>query len=127
MFSLNNIESVRETFSDVGTCIVTDLVSPKGLEQLSEYYLPWYWPNGKQIGLGQYVNQFRDKNANLTGYLEVQNLVDSLRAGVKAEIEIIIAFDTSINAGVVVDGTKRAVALFAIKEENDGYYRGVEG
>jgi hypothetical protein len=60
-----------------------------------------------------------DKNPNLPGYHEVSSLIKSLREGWKTEIEIIIAFDTIIRSGVVVDGTKHSLALLVIKEQND--------
>jgi hypothetical protein len=73
-------------------------------------------PYTKQIGAGQYVNQIMNKNPNLLGYHEVSSLIKSLREGWKTEIEIIIAFDTIIRSGVVVDGTKHLLALLVIKE-----------
>jgi hypothetical protein len=116
--SPDNIESVREMFKNVGNCIVTGLAGPGAFEQLRGYYLPWYWPDTKQIGAGQYVNQIMNKNLNLPGYHEVSSLIKSLREGWKTEIEIIIAFDTIIRSGVVVDGTKHLLALLVIKEQN---------
>jgi hypothetical protein len=79
--SPSNIESVCEMFKNVGNCIVTGQAGPGEFEQLREYYLPWYWPDTKQIGASQYVNQIMDKNPNLPGYHEVSSLIKSLREG----------------------------------------------
>src|SRR5262249_25736369 len=116
----NNIESVRKKFKNVGTCTVTDLIGSGEFEQLIEFYLPGGWSDTtKQIGFGQYVNEFMDKNVKLKGFQVIHNLIDSLREGWENEIEIIVAFDTMRQAGIVVDGTKHSLALFVIKEKND--------
>src|SRR5690349_10841667 len=43
-FSTTNMELVRKSFKNVGTCMITDLSSPEEFEQLYQYYLPWYCP-----------------------------------------------------------------------------------
>ncbi len=44
-------------------------------------------------------------NVNLIEYEKIGNLVQRLRLGWDRRIEIIIAFDTITNTGVIVDGT----------------------
>jgi hypothetical protein len=64
-FSPTKLEFVRKKFNNVGSCTVTGLLSPEDFEQLTQYYLPWYWPDtNRLIGFSQYVNQFMNLNVN---------------------------------------------------------------
>jgi hypothetical protein len=45
--------------------------------------------------------------------------VQRLRLGWDHRIEIIIAFDTITNIGVIVDGTHHSLALYCIKENDE--------
>jgi hypothetical protein len=47
---------------------------------------------------------------------EVLEHIKSLRNGWNYPIEIIVAYDTAINRGLIVDATKRSLALYYIKK-----------
>lgn len=120
-FSPKNMELVRKKFKNVGTCMVINLLVPEDFEQLSQYYLPWYWPDiYEQIRFNEYINQFTNRNINLIEYEKITNLVQSLRLGWDYIIEVIIAFDTIKNIGVIIDGTHRSLTLYCIRMEDDG-------
>lgn len=113
-----NMELVRRKFKNIGTCVVTQLISREDFEQIYQYYLPWY-QNSTQIGFSQYVDKFMSGNVNLIEYEKIGNLVQRLRLGWDHRIEIIIAFDTITNIGVIVDGTHHSLALYCIKENDE--------
>lgn|SRR5215831_11408978 len=115
-----NMELVRRIFKNIGTCVVTQLISPEDFEQLYQYYMPWYWPHiSTQIRFSQYVHKFMSENVNLIEYKKIGNLVQRLRLGWDHRIEIIIAFDTIRNIGVIIDGTHRSLVLYCIKENDE--------
>jgi len=59
------------------------------------------------------------ENVNLIEYKKIGNLVQRLRLGWDHRIEIIIAFDTIRNIGVIIDGTHRSLVLYCIKENDE--------
>ena len=114
-------------FRDIGTCeqdVITDVV---GLEKFLDYHLVWYKPNssGQQGWLvsgsnnykaNEYIDCVLDKSLKLPG--SVLNLMDSLSHKVTAEIEILVAKDTNSGQSLIVDGTKRAIALLFLKNSS---------
>jgi hypothetical protein len=50
--------------------------------------------------------------------------IESLKEkGLTNDIDIIIAYDTFINKGLIVDGTKRSLALYYIKHTDKNLFR----
>ena len=47
----------------------------------------------------------------------IKNLVDSFSAEINANVDILLAHDLTIDKTIIVDGTKRALALLLIKDE----------
>jgi hypothetical protein len=64
IYPINKIKTISKGYSssspnkNVGNCIVTGLAGPGEFEQLREYYLPWYWPDTKQIRAGQFDTKY---------------------------------------------------------------------
>ncbi len=105
-------------FRGIGTCELKRIAKAGDIDVLSQYYLVWYKPN--EHGLGGW-NVAGSQNYRLLEYgeltqkYEVSSLIESLESGLKGEIEILVALDTTLNRGLIVDGTKRALALCHLK------------
>lgn len=114
-FFQHNMSTVRDEFKDIGTCESTTVTKSEQLEKLSRY---WYWPSSKkQIGFSEYLNEFRKKNTSLPDYVKIYEGIQSLRQGWNDEIEIIVAFHTHRDIGLIVDGTHRSLILDYIRQE----------
>jgi hypothetical protein len=108
-------------FRGIGTCELKRMRDVKDADQISECYLVWYKPNKDGLS-GWNVNG--SVNYRLGEYLEliqkpeVSSLIESFRKGLKSDVEILVAFDTTLNLGLIVDGTKRALALHYLKDSD---------
>jgi hypothetical protein len=117
-FSPYSMSIVRDKFRGIGKCEVIEVSESERLENLNQYYLLWCWPGSKkQIRFDEYTMGFRNKNMDLPEYDNIHKKSQSLRDGWSDEIEIIVAFDTTRNNGLIVDGTHRALALYYIRQE----------
>lgn len=108
-------------FRGIGTCEKKIVVNANDLEQLSKHYLVWYKTNeagysGWNIEgsinylLNEYVNGLTDESITM-------NLIQSFKKGLNKPVEILVAYDTDLDAGLIVDGTKRAIALCYLKHK----------
>jgi hypothetical protein len=126
--SLNFEDSscIFNVFRDVGICELKPLSSIEDIEDLLNYYLVWYKPNQQ----GRSGVELKDsKNYLFHEYVEgiltgsdnmIQNiypLIKSLKE-LTSDIDIIIAYDTFIKKGLIIDGTRRALSLYYIKHTN---------
>ena len=125
VFQFEDVSCIYNVFCDIGICELKRLSSIQDIEELSNYYLVHYKPNyqGKS-GLhikdseNYLCNEYADlilKGLNVMP--DVYSLIESLKE-LTYDIDIIIAYDTFINKGLIVDGTKRALALCSIKQTN---------
>jgi len=115
-------------FYGIGGCELKRMVTADDTGQLSEHYLVWYKPN--EIGhAGWHVQG--SVNYHLSEYVdglvngsirnpEVLSLVQTLSKGLNQPVEILVAFDTSLNQALIVDGTKRALALNYLRRTEPG-------
>jgi hypothetical protein len=67
--------------------------------------------------LSEYIEAFQDKDAQakLPSSDKVSDIIEKLKRGWNYTIEIIVAYDTSINIGLIVDGTGHALALYYLR------------
>ncbi len=113
-------------FHDIGTCKLRQLGRPDDMDQLSNHYLVWYKPN--KLGLSgwnvsgsvnyslcEYMNGL--ENGSIKMPTEVSSLIASFEQGLQKPIEILVAFDTVQKISLIVDGTKRALALCYLKHK----------
>lgn len=122
-FSPERTLIVRKKFKNYGVCKMSTITKISDLEELTQYYLPWYKPNSdNQMGYNikgsinykfdQYIVDFAEGKEHLLERDKIAGYIQSHRNGWKVPIEIIVAFDTSINVGLIVDGTHRSLALY---------------
>lgn len=120
-----NYQLVKNTFKGIGSCDIIPLSRPNDFEKLAEYYLVWYNPDSnKESGycskdsisyvVNEYIKMFQDKKARLTlpRNDKVSDMIQKLKHGWNYDIEIIVAYDTSKNISLIVDGTNHALALY---------------
>jgi hypothetical protein len=120
-----NYHLVKNTFKGIGSCDIIPLRRPIDFEKLAKYYLVLCKPNSNnksgRIGKGsinflvsEYIEAFHNKKAQpLLPYSDkVFDIIQKLKHGWNYTIEIIIAYDTSKNIGLIVDGTGHALALY---------------
>lgn len=109
-------------FRDICTCELEQIKSSDDIMKLSGYYLVWYKPNNQGMsgwnidGSMNYLTwEYGDGLiSNSINEPEVSSLIQSFRKGLNKPVEILVAFDTLLNAGIIVDGTKRALALYTL-------------
>ena len=100
------------------------------MEQFLDYYLVWYKPNNDgQSGpniegstnhrFGEYVGTVLKGSADNMN--QIRPIIESLGSGLDNNIDIVVALDTSINKGLVVDGTKRSLALYYLNKERENF------
>ena len=129
VLSLNgDYQSVRDTFKGIGSVETILLVASDDFEKLSQYYLAWYKPNRNNdrgynvegsvnFRLSEYIEAFQDKDkrAKLPNADKVYEIIERLKHGWNYTIEIIVAYDASINIGLIVEGISHALALYYLK------------
>lgn len=132
-FNFVDLSCIHNVFSGIGTCELKQLSSIEDIEELLNYYLVYYKPN-YQGDIGPQANGsinylFREFAAEILKGSEkmIQNVcphIESFKEKVLTnDIDIIIAYDTFINKGLIVDGTKRSLALYYIKHTNTNLFK----
>jgi hypothetical protein len=119
---------VKDRFKGIGSVDSTLLLTPNDFEKLAQYYLVWYKPNNNNdrgynvdgsvnFRLSEYIQLFQDKEkcARLPYVDKVSEIVEKLKRGWNYTIEIIVAYDTSINVGLIVESVSHALALYYLK------------
>ena len=129
---VRNETLVRNMYKGIGVCTVSQIIEPADLERISEYYLVWYKlkhtnENGKSghqynttnFHFSKYIEEFLHHPTTLPSNDAVLEYIKKLKNGWSYPIEIIVAYDTSIKTGLIVDGTKHSLALFYIKQTQE--------
>ncbi|MFW6121935.1 MAG: hypothetical protein ACOC80_13715 [Petrotogales bacterium] len=124
--AINQGSTNLSAFRDLGTCELKQVTKPKDLDQLSEHYLVWYKPN--KVGLSgwnidcsvnyrlcEYIDGLVNRSIEIP--VQVESLVQSFKNGLEKPVEILVAFDTSLRIALIIDGTKRALALHYLKQK----------
>jgi hypothetical protein len=124
----DDYQSVRDRFKGIGSVETIPLITPNDFEKFSQYYLAWYKPNRNNdrgynvdgsvnFRLSEYIEAFQDKDKRekLPNSDKVSDIVEKLKRGWSYTIEIIVAYDTSINIGLIVEGISHALALYYLK------------
>ena len=119
---------VKDKFKGVGGVDTILLLTPDDFEKLAQYYLIWYKPNNNNdrgynvngsvnFRLSEYILSFQNKEerARLPYADKVSEIIEKLKRGWNYTIEIIVAYDTSINVGLIVEGISHALALCYLK------------
>ena len=107
-------------FHNIGTCDQKPIRTSIELDSLLDHYLVWYKPNSQGMQGWQIPGSY---NYKAREYLEcilrntvalpqsIHHLINSLSEQVTAEIMILAAQDINTGRSIIVDGTKRAMAL----------------
>lgn len=109
--------------SEVCNVIAKEFESVEEMENLSDTNLVWYvngegsrvmWdaPGATNISLSGLARQYID-NPSIMDEKLVETL-DSLKQGLKKNIELICVYDSSLGADVLVDGVYRGLALYCL-------------
>jgi hypothetical protein len=120
---------VRNMYKGIGVCSISQIIESTDLEKICKYYLVWHKLNNDRKTSNQstttnfqfceYINEFLYDPTQLPSNSEVLEHVKRLRNGWNYPIEIIVAYDTAINMGLIVDATKHSLALYYIKETEE--------
>jgi hypothetical protein len=121
-FGFKEVSRIYNVFAGIGICQSLKVRSKYDINRLLKYYLVRYKPNEKgDMGLNiegslNYVfREYAKKILEESSFMqqEVQPLVQSFREnGLTNDIDIIVALDTTLNKGLIVDGTKRSLTLY---------------
>ena len=124
----NDYQLVKDRFKGIGSVDTIHLLELDDFEKLARYYLVWYKPNSNNergynvdgsinFRLSEYIEEFQDKDAQakLPSSDKVSDIIEKLKRGWNYTIEIIVAYDTSINIGLIVGGTAHALALYYLR------------
>ncbi|WXG39829.1 MAG: hypothetical protein WED07_03220 [Candidatus Freyarchaeum deiterrae] len=124
---INSNSTDLSIFHGLGRCDLKRIENSNDLNELSKYYMVWHTQNGVEP-----TNWWVSGSANwlfseyVTGYIsgsiinrDINSIFESFKRGLTANVEILVALDETINKGIIVDGTKRAVALCRIKNEDE--------
>ena len=124
----NDYQSVKDRFKGIGICDTISLLTLNDFDKLGQYYLAWYRPNSNNergynvdgssnFQLSEYIEAFLDKDAQARPPYNdrVSELIEKLKRGWDYNIEIIVAYDTTINVGLIVEGITHALALYFLK------------
>jgi hypothetical protein len=120
-----NYQLVKDTFKGIGSCDILPLSKPNDFEKLAKYYLAWCKINSNKENkycsagtinyvVSEYIKVFEDQKTRsiLSCSDKVSDIIQKLKHGWSYAIEIIVAYDTSKNVGLIVDGTSHALALY---------------
>lgn len=129
---IRNDTLVRNMYKGIGVCTVSQIIEPAGLEKICKYYLVWCKNNNKNnirkssyqstttnFQFSEYINEFLYDPIQLPSNNGVLESIKRLKNGWNYPIEIIVAYDTAINTGLIVDATKHSLALYYIKETEE--------
>jgi hypothetical protein len=119
---------VKDRFKGIGSCDTIGLINLDDFDTLAQYYLISYNPiSNKERGynvdrpvsfrIREYIEEFQNKDAKvkLPSSNKVSDVIEKLKRGWNYTIEIVVAYDTSINTGLIVDGTAHALALYYLR------------
>ena len=120
-----NYQLVKDTFKGIGSCDILPLSRLNDFKKLAKYYLVWYKINSNKENsysspgtinyvVNEYIKVFEDQKTRsiLSCSDKVSDIIQKLKHGWSYAIEIIVAYDTSKNVGLIVDGTSHALALY---------------
>jgi len=127
---IHNDAIVRNMYKGIGVCTINQIIEPADLVKIFKYYLLWHKPSynrkdsyqstlTKNFKFGEYTNEFLYHPKQLPSNSEVSEHIKRLRNGWTYPIEIIVAYDTAINIGLIVDATKHSLALYYIKQTEE--------
>ena len=126
---IHNDTIVRNMYKGIGVCTINQVIEPADLEKICKYYLVWHKPNDnrknscqstiKNLQFGEYINEFSYDPKQLPSSSEVLEHIKRLKNGWNYPIEIIVAYDTAINIGLIVDATRHSLALYYIKQTEE--------
>jgi hypothetical protein len=127
--AIHNDTIVRNRYKGIGVCTVSQIIEPVDLEKISKYYLIWYKSSSSSyhqyasttsnFQFSEYIDEFLYDPTQLPSNDRVLEYIKKLKNGWKDPIEIIVAYDTAINKGLIVDGTKQSLALYYIKQTEE--------
>jgi len=117
----NDYHLVKDSFRGVGSVDTIPLLTPNDFEKLAQCYLVWYNNNDRgynvdgsvNFRLSEYIQSFQNKEerAKLPYNDKVCEIIGNLKNGWNYTIEIIVAYDTSINVGLILESVSHALAL----------------
>jgi hypothetical protein len=125
---IHNETIVRNRYKRIGVCNVSQIIEPADLEKLHKYYLVWYKPNNSyhqytsttaNFRFNEYIDEFLYDRAELPSSDKVLEYSERLKNGWNRHIEIIVAYDTAIDKGLIVDGTVDSLSLYFIKQTEE--------
>jgi len=129
---VRNETLVRNMYKGIGECTVSQIIEPADLERIREYYLVWYKlehnnenrKSGHQhdttnFQFSEYMDEFLHHPTGLPSYDAVLEYIKKLKNGWSFPIEIIVAYDTTIKTGLIVDAAKHSLALYYIKQTRE--------
>ena len=118
-------------YKGIGVCTVSQIIEPADLK-ICKYYLVWYKNNNNissrkssyqsittNFQFSEYINEFLYDSTELPSSNGVLEHINRLKNGWNYQIEIIVAYDTAINTGLIVDATKHSLALYYIKQTEE--------
>jgi hypothetical protein len=124
----NDYQLVKDRFKGIGSVDTIHLLELDDFEKLAQYYLVWYKPNSNNergynvdgsvnFRLSEYIEEFQDKDAQakLPSRDKVSDIIEKLKRGWNYTIEIIVAYDTSRNIGLIISDTAHALALYYLR------------
>jgi hypothetical protein len=127
--SIHNNIIVRNMYQGIGVCFVTQIIEPADLEKIGKYYLLWHKPanssyrqytgTNANFQFSEYIDEFLYDPVELPSRNKVHECIDTLKNGWNYPIDIIVAYDTAINKGLIVAGTEHSLALYYIKQTEE--------
>jgi hypothetical protein len=126
--TIHNDTIVKNRYRGIGVCNVSQIIEPADLEKLRKYYLAWRKPRNSyhqytsttaNFQFREYIDEFLYDSTQLPSSDKVLECVRRLKNGWNYPIEIIVAYDTAINKGLIVDGTQHSLALYFIKQREE--------
>jgi hypothetical protein len=130
--AIHNDTIVRNMYKGIGICTVSQIIEPADLEKICKCYLIWYklsssgdsyhqstTTRSTNFQFSEYINEFLYDPTQLPSNDGVLEYIKRLKNGWIYPIEIIVAYDTAINKGLIVDATKHSLALYYIKQTEE--------
>jgi hypothetical protein len=131
-FGLTEPSIIRSMFKRLGEC--HDLtINAENLELLDQHYLVWYKDNSKGengpqfVGSNNYrVSEFRaELLSDMPSRMKIVNsnsIIDKIKNDLTESVSLITIKDTTLNKSLLLDGTKRLMALQYIKSKYPEIY-----
>jgi hypothetical protein len=126
--AIHNDNIVRNRYKGIGVCNVSQIIGPADLEKICKYYLVWHKPASSyhkytsttsNFQFSEYIDELLYDPAELPSNDKVQECIKRLKNGWNYPIEIIVAYDTAITKGLIVDATIHSLALYYIKQTEE--------